>query len=151
MPYVKVEHTIYPDDLLIAEQWRTLPTQWWACHTKSRTEKRLADYLFAQKVAFYLPLTKVLRTSRCLKRRSPDIVHRLLFPGYIFIAGNATSLLTALKSDKVVHMLEVPSAAVPGFVLDLAAIQQAIASGVNPYHERHKESLFQQFEVAIAH
>lgn len=97
--------------------------QWWVLHTKPRTEKLIATALRRRDVAHFLPLVRRLR--RWGKRtRSVDIP---LFPGYVFLCGDAEARLAALKTNRIANVLEVGDQA--RLRADLMQIRQALASG----------------------
>ena len=121
MPLLKHEPEIYPPDLFGDSADGAEPTQggdamptgdghrgqaigpWRVAHVRSRQEKRLARHLLQSAVPFYLP-------QREHRFRAGDrwrVSHLPLFSGYVFFRGGADARLRALKSNLVVHLLEV--------------------------------------------
>jgi transcriptional antiterminator RfaH len=109
MPLLPPEPFVYPDDLLTGPVPRPdEETRWWVLHTRPRTEKALARKLFHQQQGFFLPLYK--KQSRTNGRLLT--AHVPLFPGYLFLRGNASTRLAALQTNHVARVLDVPDAAV---------------------------------------
>src|SRR3954454_4441256 len=76
---------------------------WYAAHTRSNFEKRVASELQMKGVEAYLP---AWREVHRWKDRNKE-VEVPLFPGYVFvrIAGSAPSQLTVLRTAGVVRIL----------------------------------------------
>jgi transcriptional antiterminator RfaH len=104
MPLLPLEPYIAPDDLLDAP---VLPEAdsacWWVLHTRPRAEKSLARHLLARNLSFFLPLYLRQWRSRGRSFRS----YMPLFPGYLFIRGDAQTRLHALGTNQVVQTLAV--------------------------------------------
>jgi transcription antitermination factor NusG len=79
--------------------------QWMVMHTKSRAEKALARRLLDASVRFFLPLYKNQSSSRESGRVTT--VHAPLFPGYLFVWGDADARYRALASKLVAQCLPV--------------------------------------------
>lgn len=126
MPILEVEPSIYPDCLLTDP---SLNANWWAVYTKPRQEKSLARDLLAVEQPFYLPLVRHRHIIRGKHVRS----HVTLFPGYLFVAGDAESRLVAVKTNRVICVLPVPDAAT--LVRQLGDIRQLLESGVDILQE----------------
>jgi transcriptional antiterminator RfaH len=108
MPLLPLEPYVYPDDLLTnAEAWKERPGEWWVLHTRPRAEKALARKLLGQHLNFFLPLYKKQWQSRGRLMSS----HMPLFPGYIFLHGDAHTRLRALETNQVAQVLTVPDGA----------------------------------------
>jgi transcription antitermination factor NusG len=122
MPILPAEPALFPGNLFdgAAEAPERV---WWVLHVKPRQEKSLARHLYGQQVPFYLPLTRNRLTIRGRPRQSwvP------LFPGYVFVCGNAEERLTALAGSRVLRSLHVADQA--GLWHDLRQVHQLIASG----------------------
>jgi transcriptional antiterminator RfaH len=99
---------VYPDDLLqspIVEE--ADESGWWALHTRPRAEKSLARRFRALNLSFFLPLYQHQWRNRGRLFRA----HVPLFPGYIFLRGDAQTRLHALETNLVVRTLPVPDPA----------------------------------------
>lgn len=104
MPLLPLETYIAPDDLL---DTAILPEAdsdcWWVLHTRPRAEKSLARHLLARNLSFFLPL--YLRQWRNQGRLFRSYMP--LFPGYIFLRGDAQTRLHALATNQVARTLAV--------------------------------------------
>lgn len=77
--------------------------RWWVLHTRSRHEKAVASVLEKHRVRHYLPLVRVQRTHG-RRRVNVDLP---LFPGYLFVRGDANACETAWRTNKVAQILRV--------------------------------------------
>jgi transcription antitermination factor NusG len=104
MPLLPLEPYIAPEDLLDTPTiLEADSTCWWVLHTRPRTEKSLARHLLARNLSFFLPLYQRQWRSRGRLQRS----YMPLFPGYIFLRGDAQTRLHALETNQVVQTLAV--------------------------------------------
>ncbi len=96
--------------------------QWWVLHTRSRAEKTIASDLTRNHVKHYLPLVRCKRVygSRIREVSIP------LFPGYVFLCGQDSDRIAALKTNRIANVLEVPDQ--DRFRADLLQVQQVIES-----------------------
>lgn len=78
--------------------------RWWVLHTKPRQERVLAKTLASAGVRHFLPLIRRCRTSG---RRRVDFATPI-FPGYVFLCGDDADRLTALRTNRIARVLEVP-------------------------------------------
>src|SRR5690242_19645334 len=104
MPLLPMEPCIAPDDLL--DTPITLEGDsacWWVLYTRPRAEKSLARRFLARNLSFFLPLHQHQWRSRGRLFCS----HMPLFPGYLFVRGNAEARLHALETNQVVSTLPV--------------------------------------------
>jgi transcription antitermination factor NusG len=92
-------------------------------HSRPRAEKALARKFLGRGLAFYLPLHQ--RQWRTRGRLFS--AHLPLFPGYVFLHGDAQARLHALETNAVVHCLPVADQA--QLQEDLARVHRLIASG----------------------
>lgn len=103
--------------------------RWWAVHTKPRQEKALASDLGKLEVHCFLPLARVRRRSggRTVETQHP------LFPGYLFMCGNEEERLAALRTHRIVRVLDVGDQ--EGLRDSLRHIHRLVTSGqpVDPY------------------
>jgi transcription antitermination factor NusG len=76
---------------------------WWLVHTKSRNEKALAGDLNRLGISHFLPLATVDRSysGRREKIRIP------LFPGYLFMNGDAEERHRTLATNRVASVISV--------------------------------------------
>ncbi len=104
MPILPVEPDMFPPDLW--EVYRQAPRQgrWWCLHTKPRQEKAAARDLHHQQISHYLP--QVLHESRTPAGRKTRTILPL-FPGYLFLLGEETERVQALRGHRLVGVLEV--------------------------------------------
>lgn len=102
-----------------------LPGLWWVAHTKPRNEKLLAAELGQRDVFYYLPLLQRRTRSRRTGRTSRSEVP--LFPGYLFLNASEEERLRALRTNRIVHILAVPSQG--QLVQELRDIHRAVRSG----------------------
>ncbi len=77
--------------------------RWWVLHTRARNEKVVASALARIDVQHFLPMVRRTRTYAGRPRQT-EIP---LFPGYVFLCGGEEDRLTALKTNRVAHVLEV--------------------------------------------
>lgn len=121
MPILPPEPTLHPKQLLEDPGAWSSTLAWWVLHTKPRQEKALARYLLSQDIPFYLPLVK----KTTVRRRHIDSRVPLL-AGYLFLCGDEHQRLASLKTNRVVHVLEV--AEPERLVNDLRQLQRLIES-----------------------
>jgi transcriptional antiterminator RfaH len=95
---------------------------WRAAYTKPRQEKSLAWDLLRLGVPYFLPL--VQRQTVSGGRRRQGLYP--LFPSYLFIGGDEGARLDALKTDRIVHLLEPKPAEQEQFRRQLGAICVAL-------------------------
>lgn len=126
MPILPSEPDRYPPDL-----WTGTPPaadagrRWWCLHTRPRQEKVTARHLRSRGLTFYLPLHEQTgRTPGGRVRRSfPP-----LFPGYVFLHGDDSARVEALKGNTLVSILQVGDS--DALNDDLRQIHQMLASGL---------------------
>lgn len=105
MPILPAEPDIYPADLLSgpAKEPAGAGPRWWVLHVKPRQEKALARQLRKWRIGYFLPCyAKPSRIRRRVTTSWPP-----LFPGYLFLWGQAADRLAALTTNRVVNALEV--------------------------------------------
>ena len=95
---------------------------WWALHTKPRNEKALALDFDRHGITYYLPL---MRHRRTLRGR-PRYVDLPLFPGYVFLCGQWEDREAAVKTNRLVTVLDVPDQ--KRLMGDLGRVQRVLAS-----------------------
>jgi transcriptional antiterminator RfaH len=100
-----------------------LSGRWWVLHTKPRNEKAIAAVLDRRGVDYFLPLVRHQRRIRGRIR----YVDLPLFPSYLFLCGDWKSRETALKTNRVAKVLEVPDQ--EQLKADLKQIERVLDSG----------------------
>ncbi|MCE9533575.1 MAG: hypothetical protein K8T89_20990, partial [Planctomycetes bacterium] len=104
MPVLPLEPFVHPEHLLSGGGLESIqPGNWWVLHTRPRAEKSLARRLLRQDAQFFLPL---FPRVKCVGGR----VHSTqvpLFPGYLFLRGDADVRLTALETNLVARCIPV--------------------------------------------
>jgi transcriptional antiterminator RfaH len=129
MPILPAETSLFPDDLLSSPPNNTEGKLWWVLHSRPRAEKCLARQFLSKRVAFYLPLHARRWVSRGKTLRS----HMPLFPGYVFLHGDAEDRRAALATNLVVSVFPVPNQ--EQLHADLRRVQRALAAGSSPAPE----------------
>jgi transcription antitermination factor NusG len=122
MPLLPREPEVFPEELF------ALPIEefpWIVAHVRSRQEKVLGRYLRERSVPFYLPQVEHVR-----KRAGRNFHSYLpLFPGYVFVRGEADIRNTIRRSDVIVNLIGVPDQRQLGTELEeLRALQLRGAS-----------------------
>lgn len=100
----------------------TFSGRWYVLHTRSRNEKAAAADLARLGVPHFLPLIRYRRLYGGKRRR----VEIPLFPGYLFLCGQATDREAALRTNRVAQILDVPDQG--GLVRDLLQILRVVTS-----------------------
>jgi transcriptional antiterminator RfaH len=100
MPILKREPDAYPEGIFDLP-----PAQmpWQVAYVRSRQEKHLARHLHGE-VPYYVPQWEQVR-ARSGRRFSSWLP---LFSGYFFFRGTANERRAALRSNVVVHLLDIP-------------------------------------------
>ncbi|MBX6315177.1 MAG: UpxY family transcription antiterminator [Isosphaeraceae bacterium] len=126
MPILPAEPDMYPPDLWTAAAGDLDPGHaWWCLHTKPRQEKATARRLRSLGIAHYLP--QVLQEGRTPGGRKIRSVIPL-FPSYLFLRGDQSHRLEALKGNTLVRVLEVVDQ--EGLIRDLRQIYRMLSSGL---------------------
>ncbi|HEY7314578.1 MAG TPA: transcription termination/antitermination NusG family protein [Gemmataceae bacterium] len=125
MPLLPMEPYIAPDDLLDTPLSLEADSAcWWVLHTRPRAEKSLARHFLARNLSFFLPLYQHQWRSRGRLFRS----HMPLFPGYLFLRGDAETRLHALETNQVVSTI--PVADPTRLQADLARVHRMMQAGM---------------------
>jgi transcriptional antiterminator RfaH len=95
--------------------------RWFVLHTRSRSEKAVAEDLDRMRVPHFLPL---VRKPRAYAGRVRRVVDLPLFPGYVFVCGDGDSREAALRTNRVAHVLDVPDQ--EGLVGDLRQVWRVV-------------------------
>ena len=105
MPILNAEPSVFPDGLLTDPAvLDDRPGRWWAVYTRAKAEKSLARHLNVREVPFFLPLRR--QTWRNNGRLFTSLLP--LFPGYVFMHGNEEDRVSALESNVISRILDVP-------------------------------------------
>jgi len=110
----------WPEGLAIED----IVGQWWVAHAKPRQEKVLAWDILHSGGAYFLPMYETVRRSR--GRRWKSILP--LFTGYVFLCGEEDDRLAALKTNRIVKLIDVQDQA--RIVEELSAIKRLIDLGM---------------------
>lgn len=104
MPLLPMEPYVAPEDLLSNPAVLDADNAaWWVLHTRPRAEKALARHCLARNLSFFLPLYQ----HQWRKNGRQFRAHMPLFPGYIFLRGDAETRLSALETNQVAHVIPV--------------------------------------------
>ncbi len=76
---------------------------WRVIHTKSRAEKKLADYALKNNICYYLPLFDSIKTYQYRKVKFT----KPLFPGYIFIKASAEEMNSLFYSGAIASVIKI--------------------------------------------
>jgi transcriptional antiterminator RfaH len=127
MPILATEPEMYPLTLWEGNTVASEPgRRWWCLHTKPRQEKSLARELHKQRIAHYLP--QVLRVRRTPSGR--ELCSLLpLFPGYMFLHGDAYDHVRARRGNHLAKALDVADQ--ESLERDLRQIHQLLSSGLH--------------------
>ncbi|MDR3637690.1 MAG: transcription termination/antitermination NusG family protein [Isosphaeraceae bacterium] len=126
MPILPAEPDLHPPELWQEGDVTSGGSRhWWCLHTLPRQEKAAARYLRTQGIAYYLPqivLEKRTPQGRKIRTVAP------LFTSYLFLLGGDGDRVTALKSNRLVKVLEVADQA--RLTNDLRQVHQVLSSGL---------------------
>ncbi len=106
-----------------------MPGTWWVAHTRARHEKALAFDLLGWQIPYFLPM--VMRTTVIQRRRFRGM--HPLFPGYVFLAGDAETRYRAASTAHVAGLIAVGDQT--RLVRELVDIQRALETpaGFDPF------------------
>lgn len=125
MPLLPMEPYVSPDDLLSNPAVLEMDTaDWWVLHTRPRAEKSLARHFMARNLSFFLPLYQHQWRNRGRLFRA----HMPLFPGYIFLRGDAETRLRALETNQVAQAIPVVDSV--QLRTDLARVYRMMQAGM---------------------
>ncbi|MFW6334852.1 MAG: transcription termination/antitermination NusG family protein [Desulfosalsimonas sp.] len=116
---------LFPADLLETDN----PAKpWRIAHVKSRREKALAGFLAKNHIGYYLPMA-----ARKQKSPSGRVRYSLMpvFPGYIFLKADDTDRYTALRTNHIARIIEVPDP--DTLVRELKQIRTALTGNMPVY------------------
>lgn len=116
---------LFPPDLLEKDNPQK---PWRIAHVKSRREKALADFLAKNGIGYYLPM--VTRKQRSIANR---VRYSLVpvFPGYIFLKADDRDRFTALRTNHIACIIEVPDP--DTLVHELKHIRKALTGNMPVY------------------
>jgi transcriptional antiterminator RfaH len=123
MPLLPLEPFVSPPTLFAPDAPEAADGgRWWVLHTRPRAEKSLVRRILRRGLDFFLPLHRRQWRSRGRLLCS----HAPLFPGYVFLHGDAQARLAALETNLIVRCLEVVDQ--PGLYADLQRVHRLIVS-----------------------
>jgi transcription antitermination factor NusG len=108
----------------------TATVGWYAAHTCSRHEKKIALQLEERGIEHFLP---VYRSVRRWKDRKKEL-ELVLFPGYIFVRLNLTDRLHVLQLPGVVRFVSFNSQPASVRANDIAALRNGLAQNLCAEH-----------------
>ncbi len=95
---------------------------WVAAYCKPRQEKSLAWDLCRLEVPYFLPM--ILRETSSGGRRRRNLYP--MFPSYLFFAGEERERLAALKTNRLVRLVEIDPSAQPRFRREISSLELAL-------------------------
>jgi transcription antitermination factor NusG len=95
---------------------------WIVAYCKPRQEKALGWDLCRRNVSYFLPM--VIRETSSGGRRRRNLYP--LFPSYLFIAGSETDRLAALRTDRIVKLIEISATEQANFRREISCLETAI-------------------------
>jgi transcriptional antiterminator RfaH len=122
MPLLPAEPCLFPADMF-ANPDPSDGGAWWVLHTRPRAEKSVARSLFADKVAYFLPVYEYTRRAGGRTQTS----HLPLFPGYVFLRAGEDGRTRALETNQVATCIPVPDQG--QLRQELEAVYQVMTSG----------------------
>lgn len=128
MPILPAEPEFYPPVLWDGQAGLTPDSEakWWCLHTKPRQEKSTARDLYNQRISYYLP--QVIHEDRTPQGRKTRSILPF-FSSYLFLHGDEKARLAALRTNRLVNILEVANQA--ALEHDLRQINQMLHSGLS--------------------
>jgi transcription antitermination factor NusG len=103
---------------------------WYAAHTCSRHEKKIARQLQERGIEHFLPL---FRSVRRWKDRKKEL-QLVLFPGYIFVRMDLSDRLQVLQLPGVVRFVSFNSLPAPLPAADIEALRNGLAQNLCAEH-----------------
>ena len=101
--------------------------KWYAIYTKSRTEKKVNQFLIEKGIEVYLPLQKRLKQWSDRKKW----VEEPLFRSYIFVKILEKEYLNVLKSDGVVKFVNFSGKRIPIPPAQIETVKLLLANEIN--------------------
>ena len=98
------------------------PGIWTPAYCKPRQEKALARDLCRLEVPYFLPM--ILRETSSGGRRRSSLVP--MFKSYLFFAGEEQERLAVLKTNRLVQLVKMDSAAQPTFRREINSLELAL-------------------------
>lgn len=103
---------------------------WYAAHTCSRHEKRIAQQLQERGIEHFLPLYRSVRRWKDRKKE----LELVLFPGYIFVRLDLADRLHVLQLPGVVRFVSFNSLPAPLPANDIEALRNGLAQNLCAEH-----------------
>jgi|SRR4051812_48912103 transcriptional antiterminator RfaH len=95
---------------------------WHVAYCKPRQEKALANDLRAHDVTYFLPMIR--RETSSGGRRRQNLYP--LFSSYLFFAGDEVARIAALRTDRIVRLIDIREAEQARFRQEIAALEIAL-------------------------
>jgi transcription antitermination factor NusG len=99
-----------------------IDSPWRVAYCKPRQEKALATDLRRREIPYFLPM--VQRETSSGGRRRQNLYP--LFPSYLFFASDERERLAALRTDRIVQVIEVNEAEQSRFRQEIASLEIAL-------------------------
>ena len=109
---------VYPLGYRLSE----IDAPWRVAYCKPRQEKALAADLRRREIPYFLPM--VQREISSGGRRRQNLYP--LFPSYLFFAGEERERLAALKTERIVRLIEVNESEQLRFRQEIASLESAL-------------------------
>jgi len=125
MPILAREPALFPENLFdVCDTDEGQAKQWFAIHTRPRSEKNLARKLHNMGIWYHLPMHEH-------KYRSPKgrkcVSFLPLFPSYLFLLGSDEERYRAMTTDCIVRVMDVPDPQQLAF--DLRQVHMLLEAG----------------------
>jgi transcription antitermination factor NusG len=131
MPIRPAEPIAFPADLFTCSAFSADDQRWWVFQVRPRSEKVFGQLLARSGTAYFLPMCvrKWRSKGRSFQSQLP------LFPGYVFVTGEADGLArsSAFATTLVVREIPAPDQQLLG--RQLAGVHAVLAGGADPRPE----------------
>lgn len=102
---------------------------WRVLHTRPRQEKAIADVLAAAGIRHFLP---TIRETKIYGHRR-RIVHRPLFPSYVFLQGSKEEAWFAVGTKRITQVIEAPDQEQLAYELEQIRLALRGSAVLDPY------------------
>ena len=131
MPIRALEPLCHPSDLFASAPGLADERRWWVCQVRPRAEKVFGQLLSRSGESYFLPMyaRKWRSKGRSFQSQLP------LFPGYVFVTGDAKG--TARSAAFATHLVvrEVPATDQHLLARELAGVHAVLSGGADPRPE----------------
>jgi transcription antitermination factor NusG len=104
------------------ESVKDCPGSWSVAYCKPRQEKALGWDLCRRDVRYFLPM--VIRETSSGGRRRRNFYP--LFPSYLFLSGGEAERLSALRTDRIVKLIDISATQQANFCREISCLETAI-------------------------